>query len=200
MKGIAKSQELELARRKKISEARKRKKELLGFINSEETRGKIAKAHKGKVLSKEHKIKIGLGNIGKHGKPEEWIIKKANEASRLLTGEKSHNWRGDEVGYGALHTWVSKTLGKPKRCDNCKIKNAKRYEWSNISRKYKRDVSDWERLCVSCHRKKGFTNGEYSIPWKGKKVYMNTGRTWIKKGQHLSPATEFKAKLIIKET
>ena len=28
----------------------------------------------------------------------------------------------------------------------------KRYHWANISGEYKRDLTDYKRLCVSCHR------------------------------------------------
>ena len=50
--------------KKKVSEARLRRKEKLGFLNSMETRRKISKANKGRKLSEEHKRKIGLANIG----------------------------------------------------------------------------------------------------------------------------------------
>lgn len=29
----------------------------------------------------------------------------------------------------------------------------RQYHWANISRSYKRDLSDWVRLCASCHKK-----------------------------------------------
>lgn len=61
------------------------------------------------------------------------------------------NYKGDEVSIRALHNWVARKLGKPSKCEHCNITNAKRYEWSNISKKYKRDLSDWQRLCTRCH-------------------------------------------------
>src|SRR4030042_3557487 len=60
-------------------------------------------------------------------------------------------WRGDKVGYGCLHRWVERKLGKPNKCDKCSSADAKRYEWANISGEYKRDLTDWIRLCKSCH-------------------------------------------------
>lgn len=65
--------------------------------------------------------------------------------------EQSPNWKGNEVGKGALHDWVKRQLGKPKKCSKCCSTNDKKYEWANISRKYKRELSDWIRLCRKCH-------------------------------------------------
>lgn len=79
-------------------------------------------------------------------------------------GGSSHpNWKGDAVGYGGLHRWVTKNLGRPQFCEECKKtsvpKNTKEYgkiryfQWANISGKYKRELSDWKRLCIPCHGK-----------------------------------------------
>ncbi len=66
--------------------------------------------------------------------------------------EKNPLWKGDKVGYIALHAWVKKRLIKPKECDNCD--RSIPLDLANISQKYKRDISDWEWLCRSCHMKK----------------------------------------------
>lgn len=76
-----------------------------------------------------------------------------------ISGEKHHNWMGDEVGYQGVHRWVNIVLGKPAICSRCPELNAKRYEWHNKSGEYKRDVSDWERLCSKCHRAEHRKNG-----------------------------------------
>ncbi len=68
-------------------------------------------------------------------------------------GEDVHNWKGDDVGYSALHDWVARQLGKPRECEHCKSKTKKVYHWANKSGDYKRDINDWIRLCVSCHSK-----------------------------------------------
>ena len=72
----------------------------------------------------------------------------------LTQGKNNAQWKGKDVGYFSLHNWVSYHLGKPKLCSSCGTTEAKKYEWSNISGEYKREASDWERLCVSCHRLK----------------------------------------------
>lgn len=70
----------------------------------------------------------------------------------LSRGEKNARWTGDKVGYGGLHDWVSVRLGQPRECENCGTLEAKKYEWANLSGEYKRDLTDWARLCTSCHR------------------------------------------------
>lgn len=59
----------------------------------------------------------------------------------------------EQKGYRSLHTWVERRLGKPMICSNCGDTTKKRYEWANISQEYKRELSDWKRLCVLCHKK-----------------------------------------------
>lgn len=70
---------------------------------------------------------------------------------RHASGERASNWKGDKVGYNGLHTWVRKTLGTPKKCEECGTEEAKLYDWANVSRKYRREVTDWKRLCRKCH-------------------------------------------------
>ena len=68
-------------------------------------------------------------------------------------GKNTYNWKGDKAGYSALHKWIKQKLGSPNYCEHCKTTKAKCYHWSNISGRYLRKVSDWQRLCVSCHSK-----------------------------------------------
>lgn len=69
-----------------------------------------------------------------------------------LAGENNPCWKGEKVGYFALHTYIAKHLGKPKKCSICGTQDPhKRYHWANKSGEYKRDFSDWIRLCVKCH-------------------------------------------------
>ena len=111
--------------RKRMSEAR-RKLFANGFVNW----------CKGKKLSPEHCKKIGLSR-------------------QYPRNEEVHNWKGDKVGYAALHTWIQRKLGKPSTCQKC-LKSGlstKKIHWANISGEYKRDFSDWIRLCAICHHK-----------------------------------------------
>jgi hypothetical protein len=58
-------------------------------------------------------------------------------------------WKGDNVGYEALHAWVRVRKIKPDLCERCNIRPAR--DLANISHQYKRDLLDWEYLCRSCH-------------------------------------------------
>lgn len=102
--------------------------------------------------TEEHKRKISESHKGMK-KP--WVSKFNKKKSKIYIGEKHRNWKGDKVGYGGLHMWIAKELGKPKYCEHCKCTNLRstQYNWANKSRQYKRDVTDWVRLCNKCHKK-----------------------------------------------
>ncbi len=72
-------------------------------------------------------------------------------SDKFCVGVNATNWKGDKVGYQGVHQWVTRVLGKPNYCEHCKSTKKGYYEWSNISNKYKRDVTDWQRLCARCH-------------------------------------------------
>lgn len=76
-----------------------------------------------------------------------------SERNKLVRykGEKHPNWKGDNVGYIALHVWVRKNFGKAKKCERCNAK--KNVQWANKSKTYKREIGDWMPLCSSCHQK-----------------------------------------------
>lgn len=62
-------------------------------------------------------------------------------------------FKGTYYQYSALHAWVYRQAGRPLHCVECGMDDpTKRYEWANISGEYKRDVADYRRLCVHCHR------------------------------------------------
>jgi len=65
------------------------------------------------------------------------------------SGENNGMWKGDNVGYNGLHTWVRKRKKKPLLCEKCKTRKA--VDLSNISGKYLRDINDFEYLCRKCH-------------------------------------------------
>jgi hypothetical protein len=60
-------------------------------------------------------------------------------------------FKGDANAYGAVHLWVKYHRGAPKLCESCGTTDREYYDWANISGEYKRDLSDWQRLCRSCH-------------------------------------------------
>ena len=74
------------------------------------------------------------------------------------TGKNNVAWRGDQVSYTGLHQWVSRQLGKPKKCEFCGTTTARKFEWANINKEYKRNLTDWVRLCTKCHRNYDYGN------------------------------------------
>lgn len=69
-------------------------------------------------------------------------------------GDKSWAWKGDKAHIRTKHMWIARTFGRPEACDNVNcLGRSKFYDWANISGKYKRDRSDYFRLCRSCHKR-----------------------------------------------
>lgn len=70
--------------------------------------------------------------------------------SREKRGKANPQWRGDKVGYAALHEWVKRYKEKSDICNDCG-KKSELLDLANISQEYKRDLKDWEWLCRRCH-------------------------------------------------
>lgn len=70
----------------------------------------------------------------------------------IKTGLIPGNFKGDEVRYGGLHSWVKRHKGKPIICEFCR-KDKRRFTWANLSGKYERRLDDFISLCYSCHKK-----------------------------------------------
>lgn len=134
------------------------------------------KGKKLRPLTPEHKQKIKekmLGNTNgfKSGNPGYWKGKKRPEVLGWLSpiekgkrlsmetefknGSIPSNFKGSAANYHAVHHWVNNHLGKPDTCQHCgKSKlNGRQIQWANKSHLYKRELTDWIRLCVSCHKK-----------------------------------------------
>lgn len=62
------------------------------------------------------------------------------------------NWKGNQVGYFGVHDWMTSRYGQPNHCEQCGTTDPDtRYEWANISGEYRRERSDFIRLCKRCH-------------------------------------------------
>lgn len=75
-------------------------------------------------------------------------------------GNLNKNWKGENVTREAKHVWIKYYFGRPMFCEECKSETvpegkvpARWFQWANISGEYKRDRSDWKRLCINCHVK-----------------------------------------------
>jgi hypothetical protein len=119
-----------------------------GIHLSEEIKKKIGDAQRGE---KNHRW-------GKHNS-DEWKKIMHNRMSgknnpmygkgKMLSGNKAYQWKGDSVSYEGLHIWAKKNIKKPDICEMCNYFKPK--QLSNISGEYKRDVNDYQWLCVRCH-------------------------------------------------
>lgn len=107
------------------------------YTRTAEHKAKIAATLKGHVVTESTRQKISENNA----KP-----------SLGKFGESAPNWRGDKAGYDALHRWVQTVLGKPNCCSNCGTTSKRMYHWANLSGLYSRNIKDWVRLCVPCHK------------------------------------------------
>ena len=69
-----------------------------------------------------------------------------------LSNENHGEWKGDNVGYYALHIWIKRKLGKPIECFMCGCSSKiRRLHWANVDHKYKRYLNDWITFCYKCH-------------------------------------------------
>ncbi len=118
-----------------------------GFKHSEKTKIKISEGNRGKILSEETKIKIGLSN-----KNNKTGIENGKSTRFKATGSKGVNILGKN-GYRNLHKWLVKNLGKPTKCEHCGKENltGKHIHWANKDHLYKKNLKDYIRLCVKCH-------------------------------------------------
>jgi len=107
-----------------------------GIPCSKETKRKISETEKGKFIPENIREKMKLSHLGKN------------------IGKDNPNWKGDKVGYSGLHLWVQCQLGKPTKCEHCGKDglSGRNIHWANINRKYSRKLSEWKRLCASCHK------------------------------------------------
>lgn len=76
-------------------------------------------------------------------------------------GHTPTNWKGDEVGYFALHAWLRRAYGDPEACEQCGV--AELVQWANRTGLYLREREDWLHLCPKCHRRYDIENGLVGI-------------------------------------
>jgi hypothetical protein len=68
-----------------------------------------------------------------------------------VPGLRHPAWKGDQVGYRAAHSRVSRTRGRPQHCTRCQTTDpSKIYDWANLTGNYP-DPDDYARMCRSCH-------------------------------------------------
>lgn len=114
----------------------------LGKHLPEEMKLKHSKAMKGRKASKELRTKLSesMKNRYKNG----WINPMTGKVN-----EKHPRWKGNDIGYHGLHTWLSYKKGRPEICQHCGRED--NLQWASIDSKYSRDLDEWLSLCISCH-------------------------------------------------
>src|SRR3990167_3940283 len=114
---------------------------------------RLFRVGKKRNLSEVWKKNITISNI-KHKKGIPLKLEHRKRISFSMPGEKSPFWKGEKVSYSGLHHWVASRLGKPSECAHCGFGGLKGHKihWANKSGQYKRNLEDWLRLCVSCHK------------------------------------------------
>lgn len=105
------------------------------------------------TLTKEHRSNISKSMLGKKNSlgykhTKETLIKRSIASSKVRK-----NW--NDLDYRGKHLRIYKLYGKASKCDfkNCTSQFTKRYEWANLSGKYKEQRTDWIMSCVTCHKK-----------------------------------------------
>lgn len=73
-----------------------------------------------------------------------------------ISGPNNNHWKGEEVGYYALHYWIYRNWGNPIKCEICG--RTTKLEWASKTFLYTRNKKDWWTLCVWCHRKYDYYN------------------------------------------
>ena len=63
--------------------------------------------------------------------------------------EKNPMWKGDKVGYQAIHGWIKSRKLKPNLCELCKINPP--YDLASKGDIYTRNLNDWMWICRRCH-------------------------------------------------
>lgn len=114
-----------------------------GHKHSKEVLEKISKSKTGHIVSEETKQKIRETNIriGRIPPSNYGNFKEVTEKIEVRSS-----------AYVAIHQWVVREKGRPSKCEHCGTEKAKRFDWANTDHKYKRDLDDYIRLCVKCHR------------------------------------------------
>jgi hypothetical protein len=109
---------------------------------------------KGIHLSLNSEIKKGEHLSSKTEFKKGFIPWNKNKEYLKIRNEKHPLWKGENVGYNALHSWIKRKLGEKKECDICGSTKNNHYIWHNINGEYKRIFNHWQRLCSKCHNYK----------------------------------------------
>jgi len=121
---------------------------------SDETRKKLSVWKPGRVSGMKGKTQTALARQKiKENTARYWEGKNFSDQHRtaLSVAKGGSNRLYGSKEYDSVHRWIKRQLGSPASCSECNTKEAKVYDWANISQLYKKNLSDWKRLCRKCH-------------------------------------------------
>jgi hypothetical protein len=124
---------------------------------------------KGKRFS--FKTEFKKGNTPWHKGKKTGLIPKTVFKKGQFVREKHPQWKGRDVKYRSLHSWIVSNLGQPETCEFCGKSGLSGHhiDWANRSGNYTRDFNDWLRLCRSCHMK--YDGTAYKI-WESREASL----------------------------
>ncbi len=98
----------------------------------------------------------------------------------LLKYGAEHPMYVENPSYNAIHSYIKRRLPKLESCQRCGKTNCI-IDLANLSQQYKRDISDWQWLCRSCHRKhdwaaKSGNKCKNGHPYTAESTYVNAGK------------------------
>jgi len=85
------------------------------------------------------------------GKKDWMSDKQKNIIREKCSGKNQWQWKGNKVGYRALHNWIRSHKPKSLYCEKCG-KVTDKLDASSIDHTYERDISKWRWLCRKCHK------------------------------------------------
>jgi hypothetical protein len=93
--------------------------------------------------------------LAKVNRPKDGLIKGQQSPARFLRGHQLRVvhppwWKGEAVGYRAIHTYLQKHFPKTGICEECSESGKTDYALIK-DREYSRDRADYRELCRSCH-------------------------------------------------
>ena len=80
---------------------------------------------------------------------EQWwgenvATRKGRKFYRDQRGDKNFSWKGNDIGYNGIHSWVKRNFIRPVSCEICgKLDNSsRRLSWASKQHNYTRDIKD----------------------------------------------------------
>lgn len=99
--------------------------------------------NKGVKMDEAVRQKMSEQRKGKHYSPRtEFTVGQTS-------GDKNSKWKGDNVGYYALHCYMKRNFEWPDSCEFCG--SHRNLELANTEYEYNRDPDNWKILCHRCH-------------------------------------------------